>query len=235
MSNSSRHNNPMKDEAAGPIASDSLAAESVRAGGKFGDNKGGQPSGVKGSHSTLANTDTSSASKLQAAPDAEARLAEAEWGEGRPQTRSQTKSQGRGQTTTHGDGHQQDQNNQSTAGSASGPGSGGSGAGQGASSGSTVPTAPHYVDPVLGGMQGSKPKGKNLTEGGFDDDPSKNASFNADIGSKDDPSLRAEREIGTMNAQHVARGTVGGVPESSSGGEKKNSASYDVLGSEQDA
>ncbi|KAF3490765.1 uncharacterized protein GIQ15_00282 [Arthroderma uncinatum] len=221
----SKHNHPEKDEVPGPITADSLAAESVRAGGKFADNKDSQPLGVKGGNSTFANTDTSAASKLQAAPDAEARLAEAEWGNGRPQTRSQTKPQGHGQAKTHEDAHQHNQS-KSVAGSGSGSGSG---SGQGNSSGSSVPTAPHYIDPVLGNMQGSKPKGKNLTEGGFNDDPSKNVSFNTDIGSKEDPGLQAEREIENMNAQNVSgQGLM-------SGGEKKTSSSYDVLGSEQDA
>lgn len=41
-------------------------------------------------------------------------------------------------------------------------------------------------------MGSAKPKGKNLTEGGFDNSASKNASFNSDIGTKQDPGRVAE-------------------------------------------
>ena len=46
-----------------------------------------------------------------------------------------------------------------------------------------------------------KPKGKNLTEGGFDDDPSNNASFTADIGSDNDPGRVAEAAFQRRNAE----------------------------------
>ncbi|EFQ97120.1 hypothetical protein MGYG_00163 [Nannizzia gypsea CBS 118893] len=230
MSNPLR-NGGVKNEAAGPVASDSLAAESVREHGKFGENKGSQPLGVQGSHSTFANTDTSSASKLQAAPDAEARLAEAEWGEGQPQKRSQTQTQGQEQAKSHGDEQQQGQSYNKTSGTSSGT----TGSGQDGGSGTSVNTAPHYVDPVLGSMQGSKPKGKNLTEGGFEDDASQNVSFNAEIGSRNDPGLQAEREIGNMNAQNIPGPTSKGGPDLMGGSERKVNASYNVLGSEEDA
>ena len=62
-------------EAPGPIAADSLAADSIRSGGDFGANEAHQPTpmGVKGASSTLANTDTSGAVPLHAAVDREAR------------------------------------------------------------------------------------------------------------------------------------------------------------------
>lgn len=226
-------NGGVKNESAGPVASDSLAAESVREQGKFGENKNSQPLGVKGSHSTLANTDTSSASKLQAAPDAEARLAEAEWGEGR----SQTQAQSQGQTKSLGDEQQQRERQSQGKGSneTSGASSGAAGSGQGDGSGSSLNTAPHYVDPVLGSGQASKPKGKNLKEGGFGDDPARNASFNADIGSKKDPGLQAEKEIGTMSAQNAPGPISKGGPDLMGGSERKTGASYNVLGSEEDA
>ncbi|KAM5434291.1 hypothetical protein MferCBS31731_006786 [Microsporum ferrugineum] len=82
-------NSSRKGGAAAPVTSDSLAAESVRANGKSGENRDSQPLGVQGSHCTFANTDTSSASQLRAAPDAEAHLVEAEWSGREPETRSQ--------------------------------------------------------------------------------------------------------------------------------------------------
>ena len=62
-------------EPTGPIAADSLAAESLNSGGDFASNEPSQPQpmGVKGASSTLANTDTSGAVPLHAARDREAR------------------------------------------------------------------------------------------------------------------------------------------------------------------
>ena len=65
----------VRTEAPGPIASDSLAADSIRGGGDFGANEPTQPEplSVKGASSTFANTDTSGAVPLHAAPSATAR------------------------------------------------------------------------------------------------------------------------------------------------------------------
>ena len=57
-------------EGAGAVASDSLAAESVRSGGGFSENRDSEPLAVKGSNSTFANTDTSGATALKPAPSA---------------------------------------------------------------------------------------------------------------------------------------------------------------------
>lgn len=55
--------NPVR-EGAGPVTSDSLAAESTRAGGGFAENRDAGPLDVKGANSTLNTTDTSAATKL---------------------------------------------------------------------------------------------------------------------------------------------------------------------------
>jgi hypothetical protein len=60
-------------EAPGPVASDSLAAESFRAGGGFSENRDSEPLGVKGANSTFANEDTSGATTLPASKDAPSR------------------------------------------------------------------------------------------------------------------------------------------------------------------
>ena len=57
-------------EGAGAVASDSLAAESARSGGGFSENRDSEPLAVKGSNSTFANTNTSSATTLNPAPSA---------------------------------------------------------------------------------------------------------------------------------------------------------------------
>lgn len=54
-------------EPTGPVAADSLAAESLKAQGEFAENPSAVPLGVKGSQSTLATTDTSGASALHPA------------------------------------------------------------------------------------------------------------------------------------------------------------------------
>ncbi|KAM3079336.1 hypothetical protein ACMFMG_005770 [Clarireedia jacksonii] len=82
-------------EGAGPVAADSLAAESTKSGGAFSENRGSEPLKVSGSNSTLANTDTSAADRLDPAPDAETRKAQNDWTEEKESGRtsgSQTKS-----------------------------------------------------------------------------------------------------------------------------------------------
>ena len=59
-------NSNVASEPTGPIASDSLAAESLKSGGDFADGDA-VPLGVSGSNSTLNNTDTSGAVPLPAA------------------------------------------------------------------------------------------------------------------------------------------------------------------------
>ncbi|KAI9882139.1 MAG: hypothetical protein M1823_006116 [Watsoniomyces obsoletus] len=51
-------------EGAGPVTSDSLAAESTRSGGGFAANRDAQPLSVKGANSTFNTTDTSAAREL---------------------------------------------------------------------------------------------------------------------------------------------------------------------------
>jgi len=56
-------------ETTGPVAADSLAAESLRNQGAFSENKDAVALGVKGNQSTLNNTDTSGATTLRPATD----------------------------------------------------------------------------------------------------------------------------------------------------------------------
>ena len=60
-------------ESTGPIAKDSLAADSIRDGGEFGENTNANIMGVKGNQSTLNTTDVSGASALPAASSGAAR------------------------------------------------------------------------------------------------------------------------------------------------------------------
>ena len=89
-------------------------------------------------------------------------------------------------------------------------------------------TAPGYVASVQSQpAQTGKPHGKNITEGGFDDDASKNASFNADIGTDDDPGRRAENEM-----QRTTQAASGSSAPRQKPGESDGSQ-YDVLESDQ--
>ncbi|KAF2502829.1 hypothetical protein BU16DRAFT_447887, partial [Lophium mytilinum] len=69
-------------EAVGTVTSDSLAAESLKGDGHFAEgNPKAAASSQKSQGSTANNRDTSGATTLDAAPDAEAREAQEEWSE----------------------------------------------------------------------------------------------------------------------------------------------------------
>ena len=93
-----------------------------------------------------------------------------------------------------------------------------------------VDAAPGYVASVQSeANKTGKPKGKNITEGGFDDDPSNNASFTSDIGSENDPGRQAE-----IDMQKKTQSASGGTGPRQAPGESDNSQ-YDVLDTDQSA
>ena len=99
------------------------------------------------------------------------------------------------------------------------------------SSSSPVPAdpAPSYVTNLTTPNTG-KPKGKNLTEGGFDDDDGRNkASYTADVGSKDDPGRTAQQGFQKLNA--ATAGSNARPQEQEVSGE----GTYDALGAENEA
>ena len=165
-------NAPQIHEGAGAVASDSLAAESSREGGDFSENRNSEPLGVSGSNSTFANENTSGARRLDPALDAEARMAKEDWAE--------EKKLGAG--SSYPDSGQR---------GSSGDNDGGS---------SNVGTAPTYVNSQY--VDAGGPKGKNLHEGGFESRDANNASFNSEIGSKNDPSRLAEQKFQRQNADY---------------------------------
>lgn len=75
-------------------------------------------------------------------------------------------------------------------------------------------------------MDGGLPKGKNLTEGGFESEDGTNASFTSEIGSKNDPGRLAEEKFQRGNADAA---NVAGMPRQQ-GGTGDNS--FDALGEE---
>ena len=93
---------------------------------------------------------------------------------------------------------------------------------------SKVDAAPGYIASVVSNPgQTSKPKGKNITEGGFDEGDDKNASFTANIGSKDDPGRLAEERM-----QRMTQSSSGSTAPRQGKGESDNSQ-YDVLDTDQ--
>lgn len=225
--------NPI-EEGPGAIASDSLAAESVNAGGAFSENRNSEPLAQSGSKSTFNNTDTSGATELGPTPDAAEREAKEAW----QATSDEVKGPG---GVKYPEGADQAIGEQGESGvyQASGIRGGGPGADDsredytpGGSGGnpdsSDTNTAPSYVNSVQSQpAQSGKPKGKNITEGGFDSDDSNNASFTAEVGSKDDPAQRAANEM-QMKTQS-ASGPTGPRQKMGEG----DNSQYDVLQEEQ--
>jgi len=196
-------------EGAGAVASDSLAAESVNSGGDFAENRGSEPLKVKGSNSTFANDDTSAATTLPPAPDAESR---------------DDQSQSQGTSSTEGPGREK-----YAEGAGGQPDFPGKTSAEGYVGGSTdeksgvhdVDVAPSYVT-NLAAENTDKPKGKNITEGGFDGEAD---SALAEPGSEDDPG-RASLQ-GFQNTQAA---TVGSGPRQ---GAVTGDGQYDMLEDEQ--
>jgi hypothetical protein len=197
------------NEGPGAIANDSLAAESVRSGGAFSQNRDSQPLDVSGSSSTFNNTNTSGATKLPKAPYADARegpdrkerYPEALGGQGEfPGAHVPTTGYTGGSTKAKQDlglqGHQYNTDGGAKAAEASGS--------DGYKSAYNGGTAPSYVLPVVenvGSTNAKDIRGNNLREGGFDSNPNNNASFTSDIGSNKDPGRAAENKFQRTVAQ----------------------------------
>lgn len=199
---------------------------------------------MSGSSSTFANTDTSSARKLSPAPDAAEREAKEAWREVPDEARGVA-----GQKYPEGAGDVEFAGSHNADGYAGGSSAakeevGGSGYTPSGMRGGAAPAgseddssagntesnadaAPGYVGSVKSeAAQTGKPHGKNITEGGFDSDDSKNASFNAEIGSEDDPGRAAREQF-----QTTAVGSAGG--KGARQGEITNDGQYDALETDQ--
>lgn len=112
------------------------------------------------------------------------------------------------------------------------------GGGVGESASGRPSAAPHYIDPVLGNFSASKPKGKNLQEGGFDFDNAENASWTSEIGSQNDPGRRTETNFDARNVENP--GQAGAPIAKTSGpgggeGPRKGGQPYEALNSEEEA
>jgi len=204
--------------------------------------------GVSGSSSTLANEDTSGATKLDPTPDAPARdgdddntgaprgaagekYAEGAGGQGKFEGRhnldgysggpTSKASSGSTNTTSTGDDN-------TTSSSGAGNTSSSSANTGNPDSSSNAGTAPSYITPQTDPSYSSqKPKGKNLTEGGFDSDDTKNTSFTTDIDDKDDPGAAGQLKFAKQGS------AAAGAP--ASGGTGQDGSMYGGLNSDETA
>ncbi|KAJ5634746.1 hypothetical protein N7528_002588 [Penicillium herquei] len=187
------------EEPSGPVANDSLAAESVRQGGAFSQNRQAQPEDF--SSSQLKNPGSASQT-LPSAPvgglredrHAQEKYPEALGGQGDfPGTHLRTSGYAGGSTAAK----QELGINVGTQATPSG------------SSPYNAGQAPSYVADVTDGYQGTKPDGRNVHEGGFASKGTQNASFGAEIGSDQDPAREAINKFQRTNAES---GPYAGVP-----------------------
>jgi hypothetical protein len=162
-------NAPVKEEGAGKVASESLAAESMKEGGEFASNEGirgeNQPSSASENTSAGRNTDISSAPSSKSAQPSSG------------QSSSDKSSAGRTTKTASALGSHADSK---------------SGQSDSANSG----TAPSYVENQYIRSSGG-PHGKNITEG-FDDSKTKDGlklALESEPGSENDPSRLAEQQF----------------------------------------
>lgn len=217
--------NPVRES--GSVINDSLAAESTRSGGAYSQNRRAEPLGVAGNQSTLNNTDTSGANELSSASsgatredrDKQERYPEALGGQGNfpgthvPETGytggSTAAKQSMGINQGAYPASQKVSQSESESESQSQP-QAAEASGSGYRSEYNGGQAPPYIQHVTGQLRNTKPKGKNLQEGGFDSDPNNNASFTSEIGSDQDPGRYGEnysqRKAVENGAPDVARG-----------------------------
>lgn len=189
----SAYQNPIEEPSV-PIANDSLAAQSVRQGGAFSENRGAEPLGVSGSKSTLNNTNTSAATELPSAPVGVLRD---------DRERQEKYPEGLGGQGDFPGAH-------SEQGYAGGPTSAkqqmGMHAGEYSAASGSGPShvageAPSYVNDVTDSYKHTKPDGRNIHEGGFSSNDKKNASFTTEIGSDQDPARAAINKFQRANAE----------------------------------
>lgn len=181
--------------------------------------------GVKGASSTLANTDTSGATKLDPASDAEARKNKEDVCSAFTLTINTTPSfeslpiihvkdsVGVHYTDTSQSAKEATHGPNSTAYQSRSTDSSSTKTGQynTSTSSQNAGTAPSYVNAVPADTSG--PHGQNIKEGGFTSDDKKNASFTSDIGDKNDPGRLAEQKMFAGNAGPRVESQKGGMGE----------------------
>lgn len=201
MTTDARSNVPVH-EGVGTVTSDSLAGESLKGSGSFGEgNPKAAASAQPSAGSTTANTDTSGARKIDPAVDAEARDAASGWSE----QQQLSAGSGLGLGKEHGVGPTYNK-----VGGATGNGT------------STQPPS-SSVDEIQGGYAGAADKvreqeggfkmpGKNVTE-----DPNLEGKTEfGEIGTNKDPARQAELDQAKKTAPSGGVGLAGGQQDGGS-------------------
>ncbi|KAK4897401.1 hypothetical protein LTR27_004921 [Elasticomyces elasticus] len=213
-----RHsNNPSseyKNENPGTVTSDSLAGESIQGGGSFGANSDARgPMGQSSQGTNTNNTDTSGATELPASRNRGDRDEESSGNTYDLSSSSDGRSGGSGSS---GQQRSQQSNTESYGGSGNTGGgedssySSGNAGGNSSSSYSDENSNPNSSS-SSGGSSGSssggygRPHGTNITEDPSLGDDQNNASFDTDIGGKNDPGREALQDM----AARTARGAGG--------------------------
>ncbi|RDW89894.1 uncharacterized protein DSM5745_01669 [Aspergillus mulundensis] len=190
------------NEPSGPVLKDSLAAESVSHGGSYNANRNAEPIGATSQNTTTNTTDTSAATKLPSA--ANARERQEPYGShqypdslgGQPEFPGahvpETGYVGGPSAAKKDLGinkHEYPASEKLTQGKSQAPASG---SGYQTRSATAAQKKQDYSSAAAG--QG----------GEFPSDPKYNASFNSEIGSKDDPGRLAEQKFQRREAETVA-------------------------------
>ncbi|KAF1836307.1 hypothetical protein BDW02DRAFT_628918 [Decorospora gaudefroyi] len=181
------------NEAVGTVTSDSLAGESLKNSGSFGEGNPKAAASKQPSSSTTTNTtDSSNATKLDAAVNSEAREAQQGWNE----EKTISSSKGLGKESGVGPTYVGTGSAVNSSGETRGTSTGTSGGAD--IQGNIAPTAGvagQNIDPSV-----LQPKGANLTE---DPNLSGNSKF-AEIGTENDPAREAELKFAKQDAASAA-------------------------------
>ncbi|CAO2651961.1 Nn.00g002440.m01.CDS01 [Neocucurbitaria sp. VM-36] len=203
--------NPIQ-EGVGTVTSDSLAADSINDGGSFGEGNPKAAASKQPSSSTTTNiTDTSNATKLDPAVDAQAREAQEGWSE----EKTISSGKGLGKESGVGPTYNSVGSGVNSAGDARGVSTGSGGFED--VQGNVAPTGAYAGQDLDSGVY--KPKGKNVTE---DQELKGNTKF-GEIGTDQDPARVAELDFAKRDA---ASGAVSNR-DLAQGGDSKFSALKD--------
>jgi len=181
-------------EGVGTVTSDSLAGESLKGDGAFGQgNPKAAASKQPSSSTTTNNTDTSNATRLDPAVDAHAREAQDGWNE----EKTISSGQGLGKESGVGPTYNTIGSSVNSSGDTRGVSTGTSGGSDGVQ-GNIAPTGGYAGQDLDTGV--FKPKGKNVTE---DPELKGNSKF-GEVGTEDDPARLAELELAKRDATSAA-------------------------------
>ncbi|PWY94766.1 hypothetical protein BO94DRAFT_531700 [Aspergillus sclerotioniger CBS 115572] len=180
--------------------------------------------GVSAGQSTVRNTNTSGATKLDSSADTQEKYPEALGGQGNYPGAHELKSGYAGGPTSakkdlginqgqypasqklsqQGQGSQQQPSGGASYKQQAAPASG-----SGHSSQNNAGAAPSYIEDVTSHLGNTKPKGANLKEGDIPDD-APNASYTTDIGGENDPGRLAQAGFQRKAAESGPDGTSAG-------------------------